>query len=231
MLCLAAAVLTLLTQLKTYTDNSVLVTFYMIYMTWYLKGEPKYVFWCFSSDSGRASRILKLIRERAVFKSGLGDSRRKKENEHKSSERSEFRWCPSHLGVPRNLASVKTDTSKEKLPQGVADLTLRLVSQTAHQTAAPNKTALWLSLCYRRKPPGRTLLSRSRACSLVPAPSLPLLGFRLFSSVSCFPAASPTPALWTDLDTWILGTSSQIQFELTLWYACLWLPLHPTSGL
>ena len=126
MLCLAAAVLTLLTQLKTYTDNSVLVTFYMIYMTWYLKGEPKYVFWCFSSDSGRASRILKLIRERAVFKSGLGDSRRKKENERKSSERSEFRWCPSHLGVPRNLASVKTDTSKEKLPQGVADLTLRL---------------------------------------------------------------------------------------------------------
>lgn len=128
--------LTLLTQLETHMDSSVLATFYTVCMTWYLKREPAYMVCCFRSNPGRVSRTLELIREGSLFKSGLGDSQRKKENEHKHCpEQSEFLWCSSNLGVPRNLAGIKTDASKEKQPQGAADLTLRLsASQPAHHT-------------------------------------------------------------------------------------------------
>lgn len=176
----------------------------MMYITWYLKREPKYVFWCFRSDSGRVSRILELIREWSLFKSGLGDSQHKEKNKHKHPELSEFLWCSSNLEVPRNLARMKTDTSKEKWPQGVADSTLWLPAKQpiTHQTAAPGETTLWLSLCYTVKHCGQTLLSGSRVCSSVPAPSLPLFSSRLSSSISCL--LLPVPHLHFG-QIWTLG--------------------------
>lgn len=104
--------------------------------------------------SGTVSVIVQLIREWSPFKAGVGDPQCRKENKHKScTEQSECLCWSTNLGVPRDLAGVNTGTSREKSPQGVVDWTLCLSARQPipHQTAAPKKTVLGLSLCYAMK--------------------------------------------------------------------------------
>lgn len=60
------------------------------------------------------------------------DPQHKKENEDKSCpQQSEFKYCSSNLGIPRN-PGVKTGTSRGKLPQSVVDPVT--FSQAAYHT-------------------------------------------------------------------------------------------------
>lgn len=138
------------------------------------------------------------------MESGSRESQHKKENEHKRCpEHSEFLWCSANLGVPRNLAGMKTDASKEKRPQIIADIDLVASRQAAHHT--PNshtqeQRALALPLLHGEKSPADPLICFQglflSSCSL---PAFTQLQTSRLSFLS--PAASPTPALWTDLDT------------------------------
>lgn len=130
------------------------------------------------------------------------------------------------------LVWTPSGTSRKKSPQGLVDLTLCLSARqpTTHQTAAPNKTALWISLSCAMKHQRQTLISGLGGCSSVPASSLPLLSFKPLGPASCLPLLILYllfGQIWT-LAIWyqVLG-----RFELTVWHLCLWLPLHPDSGL